>query len=65
MLTGSAILAQTISGIIKDDQGKTLSGASVALKKLSDSSIAKLAASNATGKYEFPSIQAGKYFESE
>lgn len=62
MLISSAITAQTISGTIKDDQGKTLSGASVALKKLSDSSVAKLAVTNATGKYEFPSMQAGKYF---
>ena len=62
MLISSALFAQSISGIIKDDQGKTLSGASVALKKLSDSSVAKLAVSNALGKYEFLLIPAGNYF---
>ena len=62
ILSGSILLGQTITGIIKDDQGKTLSGASVALKKLKDSSIAKLAVTNSSGRFEFPSIQPGNYF---
>ena len=62
LLSSSLIMAQTISGTIKDEQGKTLSGASVALKKLKDSSIAKLAVTNSSGRYEFPSTQAGNYF---
>ena len=61
-MISSAAMAQTISGIIKDEQGKALSGASVALKKLKDSSIAKLAVTNSSGRYEFPSIQPGNYF---
>jgi hypothetical protein len=38
-----AAFSQTISGTVKDDQGKSLAGASVALKKVNDSSIVKLA----------------------
>jgi hypothetical protein len=54
--------AQSISGSIKDDQGKSLAGASVTLKKTTDSSIVKIAVSGNTGSYEFQTIPAGKYF---
>jgi len=56
--------AQKISGVIKDDQSKPLSGATVSLKRSKDSSLLKLAASNSSGKYEFNNIPAGKYFVS-
>jgi iron complex outermembrane recepter protein len=62
LMTASGLLAQNITGTVKDEQGKTLSGASVALKKLKDSSVAKLAVTNSTGKYEFPAVLAGNYF---
>ena len=62
VLLNYVLLAQTITGTVKDEQGKTLSGASVALKKLKDSTVAKLAVTNASGRYEFASIQAGQYF---
>lgn len=55
-------VSQSISGTIKDDQGKTLPGASVTLKKTSDSSIVKIAVSTNTGSYQFQAIPAGKYF---
>jgi iron complex outermembrane receptor protein len=58
----SAVMAQKISGTVKDDQGKTLSGASIALKKIKDSSVVKLAATNSSGRFEFTDIQPGKYF---
>lgn len=54
--------AQKIVGTIKDGQDKAVSGASVALKKASDSSIVKLSVSNSSGKYEFINIPAGNYF---
>ena len=54
--------SQSIAGIAKDEQGKVLSGASIALKKATDSSVVKLAVTNSSGKYEFSDIQAGKYF---
>src|SRR5688572_24514729 len=54
--------SQNIAGIAKDEQGKALSGASIALKKAVDSSVVKLAVTNSSGKYEFSDIQSGKYF---
>ncbi len=54
--------AQTISGNVKDDQGKNASGASVALKRAKDSSVLKLEITNAQGSYSFSGIQPGKYF---
>ena len=58
----SVTLAQTITGTVKDDQGKILSGASVALKKFTDSSLVKLAITNSSGRYEFSAMQADSYF---
>jgi len=54
--------AQQISGISQDDQGKALSGSTVALKKAADSSVVKLSVSNAAGKYSFANIASGHYF---
>jgi hypothetical protein len=61
LLTGF-VHAQTISGNVKDDQGKNAAGASVALKKARDSSVVKLGITNAEGRYEFAGIHPGKYF---
>jgi iron complex outermembrane recepter protein len=57
-----AVFSQTISGTVKDDQGKSLAGASVSLKKTADSSIVKLAVTGNAGDYKFPDIPAGRYF---
>ena len=54
--------AQKISGTVRDDQGKSLNGASLVLKMLKDSSVVKISASNATGNYMFDGIKPGKYF---
>ncbi len=54
--------AQQITGNVKDDQGKALSGATVALKKVKDSGLVKLAATNTSGQYSFTHINAGSYF---
>ncbi len=54
--------AQNITGNVKDDQGKNLSGASVALKKVKDSSTVKLGVTNTAGQYSFTGIAAGQYF---
>ena len=62
VLTGYIVSAQRITGIVKDDQGKSLSGANVTLQRAKDSSIAKIAATNASGQYNFISVQPGKYF---
>lgn len=64
-LTGILCLstqAQQIKGVVKDEQGKLLSGATAALKKVKDSSVVKLNATNADGRYEFVGIQPGQYF---
>ncbi|MGE5106575.1 MAG: outer membrane beta-barrel protein [Sphingobacteriales bacterium] len=60
--TLSAVQSQKISGIIKDDQGKTLSGATVSLKRTKDSTLVKLGVTNTSGKYELLNIPSGKYF---
>ena len=57
-----ATFSQSISGTIKDEQGKTLAGASVALKKATDSSIVKIAVTGNSGTYEFQTIPTGRYF---
>ena len=62
LLFSATAFSQNIAGIAKDEQGKLLSGATIALKKATDSSVVKLAVTNSSGKYEFSDIQAGKYF---
>lgn len=53
--------SQTIKGIVKDEQGTPLKGATVSILKASDSSTIKLAVTNSTGVYIFSSIPAGNY----
>src|SRR4026208_1197774 len=62
ILTSYSVSAQRITGIVKDDQGKALSGANVTLQRAKDSSIGKIAATSASGRYDFISVQPGKYF---
>lgn len=57
-----AAFTQTISGTVKDDQGKSLAGASVSLKKTSDSAIVKIAVTGNAGDYRLQNIPAGRYF---
>ena len=56
--------AQQISGTVKDQQGKPVSGSTVSLLNAKDSSVVKLAASNNDGQYSFNAIKAGKYLVS-
>src|ERR1700760_2950684 len=56
------LTAQQISGISRDDQGKPLAGASIALKNNKDSSVVKLSISAPTGQYEFSAVAPGDYF---
>ncbi|HUS03771.1 MAG TPA: TonB-dependent receptor, partial [Chitinophagaceae bacterium] len=62
IITSAITYAQKITGNIKDEQGKALQGATVALKRAKDSSTIKLAVSNSTGNYSFISIGSGRYF---
>jgi outer membrane receptor protein involved in Fe transport len=54
--------AQKLTGVIRDDQGKAMPGASVSLKQLKDSAVAKYGATDAAGNYAFSGIRPGKYF---
>jgi hypothetical protein len=54
--------AQQLTGFTKDDKGKPLSGASVALKNSKDSSVVKLSISDASGQYGFSPVTPGNYF---
>lgn len=57
-----SVSAQKVAGVVKDEQGKALHGASVTLKSAKDSSTIKYGASSASGTYEFTGIRSGKYF---
>lgn len=58
----TTVYSQQVSGTVKDQQGKGLSGATVTLKKAADSAVVKLAVTNQSGNYQFAEIKAGRYF---
>lgn len=60
-LLGTAAFSQQISGTVKDQQGKSISGSTVSLLSAKDSSVVKLAVTNNDGHYSFNPIKAGKY----
>lgn len=62
VITIAGIEAQGIKGLIKDDKGVVLNGASLEVRKSKDSAIVKLGVSNILGEYEFTNIPSGKYF---
>ncbi len=62
MLCAAVSQAQNISGNVKDDQGKALSGATITLKKAKDSAVVKLNSTNSSGQYSFAGINPGNYF---
>jgi hypothetical protein len=52
----------SLSGTVQDGAGTALSGASVTLKRGSDSSVVKTAASGPNGRYGFSGLPFGSYF---
>lgn len=62
ILCAASIQAQKITGNVKDEQGKALNGATISLKKVTDSALVKLGATNSNGQYSFSDIASGKYF---
>lgn len=56
--------AQDISGFIKDAQGKGLEKATVSLLHAKDSSVVKLATTNASGQYTIPTTRTGRFLVS-
>jgi len=53
--------AQQISGFVKDENEVSLNGVTVSLVKATDSSIVKLALTNANGAYHFSGMKEGNY----
>jgi hypothetical protein len=62
IVSSFSLSAQQINGSVKDEQGKAINAASVALKKIKDSSLVKLAATTASGEYSIAGIPDGSYF---
>jgi len=62
ILSFESLSAQQVAGFAKDDKGKPLSGASVALKNSKDSSVVKIGISAPSGQYEFSPVSPGRYF---
>jgi iron complex outermembrane receptor protein len=63
ILVCSAASAQTISGVIKDQQGKGVEKTTVSLLKSADSSVVKFSVTDNDGKFAF-NADAGKYLVS-
>src|SRR5690349_335718 len=61
VLLAFSSIAQSIKGMVKDADGKIIANASVSLLNAKDSSVIKLAVTNATGQYEFKNIKNGHY----
>ncbi len=62
--SGFALHAQSTSkirGLIKDENGKAVSAATITLLKASDSSLVKMTVSEQAGAYEFTDIKEGNY----
>ncbi|HTQ26977.1 MAG TPA: outer membrane beta-barrel protein [Puia sp.] len=64
VILAATVQAQHITGMVKDNQGKILAGASLSLKKAKDSSVLKLGVTNNSGAYDFYGMPSGKYFVS-
>jgi hypothetical protein len=55
------LVAQKISGVVKDDAGKPLNGTTVSLLRAKDSATVKYSASKGNGQYQFAGINEGDY----
>jgi iron complex outermembrane receptor protein len=63
-MAGFDAKAQTtgrISGTVQDEQGKSLTAATVSLLKARDSALVKIAVSDKSGLYEFINVREGEY----
>ena len=57
----SALQAQTVSGLARDDQGAPLSGATISLVKAKDTAVVKFTVSTKDGAYTFNDVKNGQY----
>lgn len=62
LLICASSFCQRVTGSAKDRQGRSLSGATIVLHQLKDSSIARMAVADAGGNYEFTTVLPGHYF---
>ncbi|MEI6411217.1 MAG: TonB-dependent receptor [Bacteroidota bacterium] len=62
LLLGTAAMAQKISGVVHQADGKFAEFATVTLHAAKDSSIVKGTLTDANGAYDFQNINAGQYF---
>ena len=60
MLT-TALKAQTVSGVVKDDKDKPSDGTTVSLLRTKDSSTVKYAVTGADGRFQFIKVADGEY----
>jgi hypothetical protein len=56
------MMAQKISGTVKDEDGKLFKSATVSLLRLKDSAIVKYSVTRADGQYQFEGLSSGSYF---
>ncbi|RFM29847.1 TonB-dependent receptor [Deminuibacter soli] len=61
LLTGFCAGAQTISGSVKDAEGKTVTNATVSLLRAKDSVLVKLNVTDKDGAYKFSNAKPGNY----
>jgi iron complex outermembrane recepter protein len=64
IFSGSALLAQQVTGSVKNDEGKSLEKVSVSLLNAKDSSIAKLGVTGKDGKFSISTSKSGQYLVS-
>ncbi len=67
VLISTFSFAQTngkVKGTVEDGSLKTIASATITLLKAKDSSVAKVAAADKTGKFEFDNVAEGKYLVS-
>ena len=64
LLMTTTMMAQQVTGVLKDQQGKPLEKATVSLLHQKDSSIVKLVASKDNGNFNFTAVENGNYIVS-
>lgn len=61
ILMSFGVMAQNITGSVKDTDGKAVANATVSLHNAKDTSVVKLGVTNKEGNYKFSSVKNGTY----
>jgi iron complex outermembrane recepter protein len=64
ILMAAAAMAQTVSGNVKDTEGKAVANATVSLHNAKDSAVIKLGVTDKDGNYKFTALKNGTYMVS-